>query len=323
MGPQFVTNVLTWAPFAATQFIDGPDTDCQLFYNQLKFNYIGQRRIKTELRDIAEFTLEHIPDPGQKPDTLVIYAMHLKANVDADGIAQRGREINALRAALTQAPYQIACGDYNVYSAQEPAYTGMVSPSSGMVFVDPMGTDWVRNSAGRASIYTQSTRQGSVSGCGGGSAGGLDDRFDLILFSEPLAARVVPGTYTPFGNDGLARLSGSINNPPNTRVSATIADALLCASDHLPVYADVILGDVKAGVEEQDGQGAQLHARFEGDVLVIDNCTVGVLVMLFTVEGQVVWSKQAALQSQTVLIPHIAAGLYYLRHGDDVIPILR
>ena len=73
---------------------------------------------------------------------------------------------------------------------------------------------------------------------GGGATGGMDDRFDLILYSSAIAqsggVTVVPNSLVAYGNDGN-HYNDSINKQPNTAVSAAVANALHNASDHIPV----------------------------------------------------------------------------------------
>ena len=66
-------------------------------------------------------------------------------------------------------------------------------------------------------------------------------RFDMMLFSKALnlsgGVTYVSASTTAYGNDGN-HYNDSINQPPNTAVSQTIADALELAADHLPVFAN-------------------------------------------------------------------------------------
>ncbi len=253
VGPRFVSEVLTYEPFAATPYYDGPDTEIMVLYNQRVLRLLGTNRIPTELRDIFETTLEHLDAQGRPDDTLVVYGLHLKASSSSSDEAQRSREIAVLTSRMTSKRFALICGDYNVYRPDEPALQALIGPSASRRFIDPLGSNWRRNDASFASYYTQCTRATTISGCGGGVDGGIDDRFDFILPSAELAPRVLTSTYTAFGNDGAVRFNKSINDPPNQKVSAEIASALLCASDHLPIYVDVILGDIPASVDDADG----------------------------------------------------------------------
>ncbi|MEE9450627.1 MAG: T9SS type A sorting domain-containing protein, partial [Ignavibacteriaceae bacterium] len=98
-----------------------------------------------------------------------------------------------------------------------------------------------------ASLHTQSTC-GLLSGCpNGGSGGGMDDRFDMMLFSQSVSdtggITYVADSYIPFGNDGQ-HLNNSINDPPFNIITQQVANALYNASDHLPVYAEFDFGFV-------------------------------------------------------------------------------
>jgi len=303
-GPLFVTSVLTWAPYASTPFIDGPDTDAMMFYNQLRFNFLSQRRIPTALRDVAEFILETIPSNDLPPDTVVFYVVHLKASDGSAEAAKRAAETAALQSNVTTHKYAFVCGDFNIYTPSEVAYTNLLAPLTGKIFVDPLGTSWQRNNASFAKIYSQCTRDVFLPECGGGVNGGLDDRFDFILPSVELQTRIVANSYTAFGNDGVPRLNASINVPPNTLVSENLAASLKCASDHLPVFCDIILGDVKADVwYESNPALSPLNPTFKHNSLI----------QIFDVRGLVVAQQVAPSADQELNVQHLAPGMYFLR----------
>ncbi|MGB6864619.1 MAG: hypothetical protein WBE11_02935, partial [Candidatus Aminicenantaceae bacterium] len=96
--------------------------------------------------------------------------------------------------------------------------------------------------------HTESTRKTKF---GGGSSGGLDDRYDMILGSYRLdqssGLTYMPGSCVVIGNDGI-HLNKAINDPGNIIVSLDIADALYKASDHLPVIIDLV--SMKDAAEE-------------------------------------------------------------------------
>lgn len=322
-GPLFVTSVLTWAPYASTTFINGPDTDAMLFYNQLKFNFLSQRRIPTALRDVAEFILATIPSNDLPPDTVVFYVVHLKASDGTSEAAQRAAEIATLQANITSHKYALVCGDFNVYSPTEAAYTNLLAPSIGKTFVDPLGTNWQRNNASFAKFYSQCTRDAVLPACGGGVDGGMDDRFDFILPSAELQTRIVPNSYTAFGNDGVPRLNASINVPPNTLVSENLAAALKCASDHLPVYCDVILGDVKADVHHDTKTSHGLLITTTPSTIHCTNTTFTQpsLIQIFDARGLVVAQQIATSANQELNIEHLAPGMYFLRWDEHLVQL--
>ena len=176
------------------------------------------------------------------------------------------------------------------------------------------GTQWVRNDRAYASFYTQCTRKTTLGSCGGGVDGGVDDRFDYILVSNELAPRVVPGSYTAFGNDGVPRLNDAIDEPTNQRVSAAMAAALKCASDHLPVYVDVIIGDVQASVEGAEQLTPWI--RLQGTTLVVDDVQDKSVAMLYDINGRM--CMETVLQGPTARIDagSLLPGVYALRVGS-------
>ncbi|MEZ5195955.1 MAG: hypothetical protein R2764_06030 [Bacteroidales bacterium] len=132
-------------------------------------------------------------------------------------------------------------GDMNIYTSAEPAYQALINNAPDWLF-DPLPAgDWHANYTYRL-IHTQSTRTASF---GGGSTGGMDDRFDLILFTDDVLTGIngveyLPGSCEAFGNDGLHYNHALIDLPfqiPISRDSVTYA--LYNMSDHLPVVCDL------------------------------------------------------------------------------------
>ena len=81
--------------------------------------------------------------------------------------------------------FYVAAGDFNIYSTDEPAYRKFFEQTSTGFgkFNDVIISDGKYNNEQFASLHTQSPR---TSQFGGGAAGGMDDRFDYILFSDSL-----------------------------------------------------------------------------------------------------------------------------------------
>jgi hypothetical protein len=307
-GPRFVSEVLTWAPFAATPYSNGPDTDNMVVYNQDKFDLVGTRRIPTELRDIFETTLAlRVANPTSN-DTLVVYSVHLKAQDNSADMQQRAREMNALISSMTSKRFTIVCGDFNVYSPSEPALQALIGPTAKRSFVDPLGTSWRRNDGAYASFYTQCTRATTISGCGGGVDGGVDDRFDFILPSTELAPRLIKGSYTHVGNDGVPRLNSGIDNPVNKKYSPEMVDALKCGSDHMPIYVDMVLGDVPASVDNADGQD---HITvYDGAVIVPPSAQT---TYVYAIDGTLV--NTVTESSFATRIDDLPRGVYAVYNG--------
>ncbi len=231
------------ARYSAGPFLNGFDTDSGIFYDPAKVTLVSSTTIRTTLRDIHVFKLEHAGIP------FTIYSVHLKAGQDPSNEAERGSQAGTLRSRLNALPPGsnfIALGDFNIYNTSEPAFnqlTGDQADNDGRLF-DPLNIrgPWHNNGTPvMAKLHTQSTRTTSLPD--GGSTGGLDDRFDLILVSQSLLDTtemwILKSSYTAFGNDGR-HFNVSINWNRNFAVPDSVADALYYASDHLPVYADFV-----------------------------------------------------------------------------------
>jgi endonuclease/exonuclease/phosphatase family metal-dependent hydrolase len=244
----FLSNVmnLSGSNYSMGTFIDGPDTDNGIFFKTGKFIFISNTRIPTLVRDINQFKIIHVNYPA---DTLRIYSVHLKSSTGIENENERAAEVDSLRKRTNLLPpgaSYIVAGDFNIYGSQEQAYIKLlqVNGNSQGHFIDPipnMTGTW--NNSAYAQYHTQSPR---VRGFGGGSTGGMDDRFDMILFSQSInsGGRIayIPNSVKAYGNDGN-HYNDSINQRPNTAVPDSIADALHYAADHLPVFATFTFGN--------------------------------------------------------------------------------
>ena len=233
-----VLNLSGIGTFQAGTFIDGYDSDNAVFYKSSKFVFISNTPIHTNLRDINEFKLYHIASG----DTIRLYAVHLKASNTSADQQQRAAEVDSLRKVTNMLPpgsYFAVMGDFNIYSSNEPAYMKLKQAISGTEghFIDALNLTGTWNNGAYALYHTQSTRTRQF---GGGAAGGLDDRFDMILYSQALndtgGITILPQTMSAYGNDGN-HYNDSINQPPNTAVPQNVANALHYSSDHLPIVA--------------------------------------------------------------------------------------
>ncbi|NIR50344.1 T9SS type A sorting domain-containing protein [candidate division KSB1 bacterium] len=229
-------------------FFDGRDTDNSLFFKKARITFVSRKQIKTELRDISEYMLQ------VKGVEFRLYSLHLKAGGNESDVNQRLREATVLRNHLNDLPSNIrfiVAGDFNVTRSSEPAFvrlTASQADNDGRLF-DPLNTVGIwHNNPLFAMLHTQSTRDSVFNH---GAAGGLDDRFDMLLVSQNLLEEdtmsILTNSYTAFGNDGR-HFNLAINDRVNTAVPESVATALHLASDHLPVFAEFVI-DVVSSVE--------------------------------------------------------------------------
>ncbi len=199
------------------------------------------------------------PDAG-----FYIYGAHLKAGNTSSDQQQRVTGVTTLRTnsdALPQGSHIIYCGDFNLYSNSEAAYGLFLAAGNGQAF-DPLGTGtW--SGAINAIKHSQSPLEAPSGELIGG---GLNDRFDFQLSTSEMqdddGLSLIPATYRSFGNDGMhyntAINAGNNFYFPNLAYSNLIADALVEATDHIPVVADYqIPGVLFAGMPEDLGRVVQ------------------------------------------------------------------
>ena len=245
----FLNNILKNIneKYKAADFIDDEDTDIDqgLFYNSNKFSFISTSQIDGYPRPIYIFTLKHL-DTGEQ---FVVYNLHLKASKGSENELARSDQVKELKNYIseTNSNFYIVAGDFNIYSTTESAYKDLfsITESGKGNLHDLINVVGTYNDPSNANIHTQSTR---TSQFGGGSHGGLDDRFDFILFSDSLMYGdrifVIDSTYKSFGNDGM-HYNSALNVVPNQQVSMNIANSLHDASDHLPVFVKIIFSNEK------------------------------------------------------------------------------
>ena len=283
--------------YQAAPFLNGFDTDNGLFYKSAKILLLGSQNITTALRAITEYVL------SSNEVQFSIYSLHLKASQGAENENKRLAEATILRTKLNlllSTSNFIVAGDFNIYTASEPAYnlltaTGSQADNNGRLY-DPINQfgNWHINSSFR-SIHSQSTR---ITAFGDGAGGGLDDRFDIMLVSNSVLSGggmdILPATYRAFGNDGN-HFNQAISAGSNSAVSASVANALHQASDHLPVFADFKVGTPTSVSTLFDGPAAfELSQNypnpFNGETVILFSVPVqsDIVLAIYDLAGRLV-----------------------------------
>lgn len=241
-----VLNYTTAGLWTGAPFSNQPTTnmDIALYFKTGLFTCISTQTINTSdiygRRDVVEFVMRHEPSAIE----FRVYGLHLKAGSNSDNATERGNEAAALRSYLNtlgQTPF-VVMGDYNFYNSGEAgwqALTDSTASNNGRLF-DPINrVGYWHNNSSFSDVHTQSPR--------GGSFGGMDDRFDFLLVSSAILedndCNYVSGTYTVYGNDGN-HFNQAINEGNNAVVPPAIANALVAASDHLPVIMSLEFDDI-------------------------------------------------------------------------------
>jgi hypothetical protein len=233
--------------------VDGNDTDSGLFYKPGKLQFLGQWAFYPNPASLLRYVHVYRLKPvGYSSDAAEfrIYSVHLKASMGFE--AQRLAECTGLRDSMNAMPagtHAFIAGDFNFYTGLEPGMQKVIENqvnNIGQVY-DPLGLQnqpWQDNTTMQPAWTQSPCKTGDVGCAPGASTGGLDDRFDLILPTNPwkdgLGLELVAGTYISVGNDG-AHHNNSIQDPPTIPEGAAYATALHSVSDHLPVRVDIRL----------------------------------------------------------------------------------
>lgn len=252
-SPEFIlTNCLNINGvnyYRSARFMNGPDSHSMLFYDSRKIGLKSQDSLRTTPRLTYNYRIFHkSPLLDTYIDTVFMQfsVCHLQASPGSANEQSRDIQATAMRAYLANqvrdSSYFVT-GDFNVYRGTEAAFQTFIGTGAGQL-VDPINQigAWQDN-PNFARIHTQSTRTTQF---GGGATGGLDDRFDFILCSPAVRngtspVKILPETYRAVGNDGLHLNLALIDPPTNTSEPENIIQALYQTSDHLPVFAKIVV----------------------------------------------------------------------------------
>tara|TARA_B100000902_G_scaffold50431_1_gene57196 strand:+ start:836 stop:2344 length:1509 start_codon:yes stop_codon:yes gene_type:complete len=242
----FLNNVLNKESdkFLSAKFYDDTDIDQALFYDKNKFEILSTSKIEGDPRNIIAYRLQHI----QTEKIFFVFNLHMKASQGSSNQQRRYTQVQQLinyTQQMNEDHFYVVAGDFNIYSTNEPAYQKFFETTATGYgkFNDLINVEGSYRNEDYAIYHTQSPR---TSQFGGGASGGMDDRFDYILFSDSLMQSnrtfVLKETYKAIGNDGN-HYDKAINIAPNTAVTQEIANALHDASDHLPVVVDIVFSN--------------------------------------------------------------------------------
>lgn len=305
-------------------FVAGPDTQNELYFNSDKLGLIEQNVVPTVLRDINEYVLYYKSvDIETTSDTtfFYIYVCHLKASSGYED--QRNVEVTALKTYLNSRPQAeniMVGGDFNFYGSDiEPAWNTLLT-GGGVILKDPITLpgNWHAD-PGFAWVHTQSTRTTEFDG---GSYGGLDDRFDFIFVGEDLKnysndALYIPNSYRAIGQDGFHFNQSLISPPVNVSEPPLIISALHSMSDHLPVYLEIEVVKEAAGMAEQDQTDFNTYFDVGHNEIVFlnfDSAQLSDAVFeIYAINGQLVKTVNGLAQDNRLVLPDLSSGSYVLK----------
>jgi endonuclease/exonuclease/phosphatase family metal-dependent hydrolase len=249
----FLTNVLnTLEPgqWSAATFTNGNDTDNALFYKHGKLDLVSQGSFYPNAANLLRLVNWYRLKPKNYTSlqaSFWIYSQHLKASTGFEG--QREQEAIGIRDSMNMLPagsHAILLGDFNIYTADEPAFQrflASLADNDGRVY-DPQNVtgDWDNSGSSYAIYHTQCPCLNNCPAGFGFAGGGMDSRFDMFLPTYPMnngeGLDIVPASYKIIGQDGL-HYNNDLNVAPLIPEGQAYADALVGASDHLPIRIDV------------------------------------------------------------------------------------
>lgn len=252
-GALNINGVSNWA-HAAYSCTTGAGLCNMLFYNNDKFGLKAQYAIPfPALREMNRYELYYrSPDLALTHDTIYMHvvSVHLKSSSGGTNESTRNQMATTVMDHLTSSGVLpnsnvLLMGDFNLYGSYEAAYKtfteNTLQPTLKFNDLLPLGGNLIWNNAAYAPYHTQSTRVTSLTD--GGAGGGMDDRFDMMFFSDKVlsgadSVQVIANSYRAIGQDGN-RYNGSVNSPVNNSVPAEVAQALYNNSDHLPVMSQL------------------------------------------------------------------------------------
>ena len=212
-------------------FQDSQDSYSVVLLTQPKFVITGRARIDGLNKDIILVSLLNT----DTDDTITIVTLDWVSGDDPISQGLRNQDAILLDSVMMEMGlYErnlVVAGTFNARMSEAPELQKIMVDGK---LIDPADRpgEWYNNVL-FADLHTASTRVGE------GDDLGLIDRSDLILLSGSLNQRYIDGSYTVFGNDGQ-HFADSVNGGINNSVSSDIAQSLHDASDHLPVYLDLV-----------------------------------------------------------------------------------
>ena len=294
-----------------------------IFYDSRKMELTKHMALRTNPRDSDVYELYLKTSSLLAGDTikLVCIVTHPKAG---SGQENESRRYAAMQTIMNYVSEHYAnenvliMGDFNMYRASESGYQLLTKYYSNneALFVDPLfdegGVGAWNNNSYYARFHTQSTRYPNTD-CF--SSGGLDDRFDMILFSDEIAMcenkiQYIDQSYFAVGNDGL-HFNQSINQNGNSAVPADVAQALYDASDHLPVSLKLrVQGNV--GVEENEMAWFNVYPNPTNGILHVDlpSMTNRQEYRIVNMMGQTL--RSGRLDGSGIDVSALADGLYFI-----------
>jgi hypothetical protein len=314
---------------------DQNDLQNMIFYDSSKFILENQVIVTTTYRDFNHYVLKlNTANQDTDPKYLDVFVTHLKSSSGTANQQLRLSMVNDFESYLETLPSNknvVLAGDFNLYTASEPAFQELTDETNNITFVDPADRvgSW-SNNTNYLDVFTQSTR--TQSGLGG-ATGGFDDRFDFILTSKNMLTNsdlyYVPDSYQVYGNNNNPNCYNQEINSVNcdgTEFSSTIRDALYTMSDHLPVTLELHSAESLSTNDVVYNNGIKIVGSNVVDAYLQISISDRQLkrINIYNTLGQNV--KEVKLKNttnMTIDVSTLAHGIYYISSSNKFIKPLK
>lgn len=318
---------------------DGDQIMPQIFYNSHKLTLVDQEKIYSSPRKIFAYKFYYnSPDLASGSDTIFFtyFIAHLKASNTSEDIDKRVTSANNLMEYIYnhQPTNYIFSGDLNFYTSTEEAYQILTSYSiPSQNFIDPTYPDGVGNwhdNETYSDYHTQSTFHSSTTNpCP--ITGGLDDRFDYILFNNSINSgtdgiEYNNNSFTTIGQDG-EHFNSSIDWNGNNSVPASILTVLTNCSDHLPIMAEFTINQTPARITLIQQHSVKISTnnpvKEELKINIYDNDLIysNIKAKIYDITGREVTEFEISTNTKTIEYSHnisqIDRGTYIIKFSNE------
>ncbi|PHS64060.1 MAG: hypothetical protein COB12_08730 [Flavobacterium sp.] len=329
------TNIYSRANFIDNQS-SGSELQQLIFFKTNKFSLESSEVISTTVRDINKYVLKlNTIDQETDPIFIYIYVTHLKSSQGTGNQNLRLSMVNEFTsdlATINPNSFVIFSGDFNLYTASEPAYQELLDPTNAIIMVDPIDSpgSWHNNDTYQ-NIHTQSTRINSPFGSGAG--GGLDDRFDFITISENMMTdpklRYIPTSYKAYGNNENCYNLDISDETCIGDYSQVLRNNLYSMSDHLPVIMQLetnkefVLGNTDFEVVSPISIEKTI-VYDQVKLLISESYSENITISVFNTLGQKTLYYVSKKEKNIHLnVSFLQSGLFYIKTNIPNAPVLK
>jgi len=305
----------------------GSDLQQLVYYDTARFELVSTDIVNNSLRDINRYTLQLLTEDTSEPQLLEIFITHLKAGSSNSDQSIRLDMIEDFAEYLQSIDFDpnsnvIFAGDLNLSSSAEASYQLLLD--NGTVSLnDPLGApgNWNNNSS-FSTIHTQSTRISNNDFDDFGAGGGMDSRFDFILFSDNLLDNqndisYIDDSYITIGNNGNCFNNRVDASECSGEFSSTLRSLLYNMSDHLPVVAQLQTTDSFLSINDVE---KPTLARFVRGNIVTDQVEIAFAkalplpnaVILYDQVGRQLQRIKVRNTTMNIPLTTLSSGIYFI-----------